>query len=135
MSNNVYQTPQSPMDSEFRPNNQYNESFKNYTLITYLAYIIGAVFSMGMLTFVGVIMAYVKRSDMEGTLYHTHMQFLIRTFWFSLLGLVIGVITMFILVGFLIFFLVSIWFIYRVIFGLVRLMDNRPVDPYRWIEL
>ena len=80
-------------------------------------------------------MAYVKRNEMAGTIYHDHMQFLIRTFWVSLIGGLIGLVLSLVLIGIPILIAVGIWYLYRMIFGLVRLLDNKPVDPYRWLEL
>ena len=71
---------------------------------------IGAVVSSGLVTFaplvviagiVGVIIAYVKRGEARGTWVASHFDWLIATFWWSLLwdviALVIGILTFWIL--------------------------------------
>jgi uncharacterized membrane protein len=111
---------------------QQNASFINFTIATYAVFLIGIFLSMGIASIVGVIMAYVKRDDMAGSLYESHMTYLIRTFWFTLLGTIIGLLTLIIIIGFPILILVWIWSIYRLVLGLIRVNDNRAVNPYRW---
>ena len=45
---------------------------------------------MGIIGIAGVIVAYVKRGDARGTWLASHLRWLIRTFWYSLLWGVIG---------------------------------------------
>src|SRR5215472_12155645 len=45
---------------------------------------------MGIIGIAGLIVAYVKRDDAQGTWVASHLRWLIRTFWFSLLWGVIG---------------------------------------------
>ena len=112
-----------------------SSEFKNFTLITYIVFIASILLSGGLGAVAGVIMAYVKRDEMVGTIYHNHMLFLIRTFWVSLIGGLIGLVLSLVLIGIPILIAVCIWYVYRMIFGLVRLLDGKPVDPYRWLEL
>ena len=116
-------------------------------LVAYLLYGIGAVGALishgfpvaaplfGVLGIIGVIIAYVKRDDARGTWLASHMRWLIRTFWYSLLWAVIGGLVLvtlgLILIGipiaFLIWAVASIWVIYRVIKGYLLFKDNRPI--------
>ncbi len=54
----------------------------------------GSVFAplVGLAAIVGVIIAYVKRGDAQGTWVASHFTWLIRTFWWSLLWDLIGVL-------------------------------------------
>ena len=89
----------------------------------------------GLLGIIAVIIAYVKRDDARGTWVASHLRWLIRTFWFSMLwgcvgGLVLvtlGIILIGIPIALLIWALASIWVIYRVIKGYLLFKDNRPV--------
>jgi len=89
----------------------------------------------GLLGIISVIIAYVKRDDARGTWVASHLRWLIRTFWFSMLwgcvcGLVLvtlGIILIGIPIALLIWALASIWVIYRVIKGYLLFKDNRPV--------
>lgn len=76
---------------------------------------------------VAIIINYVKKSDVEGTLYESHFRWQIRTFWFTVLWSVIGVVTAFFLVGFLVLAAAGIWYIYRVVRGFLNLNDGKPM--------
>ena len=90
---------------------------------------------MGIVGIVGVIVAYVKRDEARGTWVASHLRWLIRTFWFSLIWAVVGWLVLLtlglILIGIPIAFLIwgatSIWVIYRVIRGYLLFKDNKPV--------
>lgn len=51
-------------------------------------------------------MNYIKRDEMRGTWLESHVDWQIKTFWFSLLGYVLGGLLTVILIGFVIIFLV-----------------------------
>ena len=107
------------------------------TLIVYALFgiaAIGGVISSGLVMFaplfalagiVGIVIAYVKRGEARGTWVESHLDWLISTFWWSLLWsvlvAVIGGLLMLVLIGFLIvpvgLAIVSVWVIYRVVRG------------------
>ncbi len=117
------------------------------TLIAYALFGVGAVAALvssgfpvalpllGLLGIAGVIIAYVKRDEAEGTWVASHLRWLIRTFWYSLLWgvvgalflLVLGLILIGIPIALLIWAVASIWVIYRVIKGYLLFKDNRPI--------
>jgi uncharacterized membrane protein len=99
---------------------------RNFVLVTYVLFAIG-VFTGGIFTLVGVIMAYVKRADCAGTYLETHTQWLISTFWWGMLWYVLSGLTVFIGIGFVGFFITSLWYLYRIIKGIVRFADSRAV--------
>ncbi|UOO82884.1 hypothetical protein LVJ83_05330 [Uruburuella testudinis] len=107
------------------------ENLRTYAMVVYALYLASLV--VGITLLVGVIMAYVKRGDMRHTLYYNHMQYLIKTFWYSVLGFFIGGITLALAVGGLILVVVSIWFIYRVVAGFIKLYDGKSVSPEGWL--
>lgn len=105
---------------------------------------ISGVISSGLVAFaplvaiagiVGVIIAYVKRGEARGTWVASHFDWLIRTFWWSLLWsvivVVVGLVLTLVLIGLLILPLglaaVSIWGIYRVVRGYLAFKDSQPV--------
>lgn len=100
--------------------------------ITYGLYAIG--FLNGLTAIIGVVIAYVRRPDVKGTYLESHFTYLIRTFWISILY---GIICMLLLVfgiGFILFFALAIWVIYRIVKGWIRLADAKPVDdPTSWL--
>lgn len=108
-----------------------DDSLRLYTIITYALYALSLL--NGITALVGVIMAYVKRGEMAGTIYHSHAQYLIKTFWYTLLGMLVGWLTLFLVIGFVIITVAAVWFIYRVVMGFIKLLDNRPVSPDGWL--
>ena len=120
----------SPVVLESNGHQLPTDSQKNYMYITYAMYALGIF--IGLTPIVGVILAYIKRDEMQGTVYYDHMQFLIKTFWVSLIGMVIGAILMLVLIGYLVLLAVGVWYIFRVVLGIVKLLDNKPVTPDGW---
>ena len=105
-------------------------------------YVIYGLYALGVLSFamptiIGAIVAYVKRDDMRGTIYFDHIQFLLRTFWGSLIGFAVGFLLIITLIGAIIgvplVVLVCFWYLFRVVVGVVRLIDNQPVTPDGWL--
>jgi uncharacterized membrane protein len=87
-----------------------------------------AFFVVGFTPIIGVILAYVKKPDAEGSWQASHYEWLIRTFWIGLAFMVIGGITTIVLIGSVIMFLGGIWFLYRIIKGWIRLGQLRAVE-------
>lgn len=101
------------------------ESLKQYNLITYILYLVGCF--VGLTGIIAVIMNYIKREEMAGTWLESHVNWQISTFWWGLLGYIVGYILTFVLVGFLVLLGVFIWQLYRFIKGIIALNENRPI--------
>jgi uncharacterized membrane protein len=114
---------------EFQMNSGQNieqsDSLKTVAWITYIAFII-SIFTGGLGFIIGMIVAYVKRNDSEGTIYNSHFNYLISTAWWSIVWCFIGAVTAFFIVGFFILIFTGVWFIYRLIKGVLRLSENKP---------
>jgi uncharacterized membrane protein len=86
---------------------------------------------MGLLGIAGMIVAYVKRDEAQGTWVASHLRWLIRTFWFSLLWGLIGVAFAITIVGLVVAFPIwiagSLWVLYRVVRGYLLFNDSKPV--------
>ena len=52
---------------------------------------------------------------------------MIRSFWWALLWGVIGIVTIIILIGWAILFVVWVWYIYRHVRGLIALTNGEPM--------
>lgn len=104
---------------------------RQYTLIIYVLYM--ASILVGVTSIVGVIMAYIKRADFAGTEYEPHLTYLIRTFWISLIGYLIGMATIIVGIGAIIIIAAGVWFIYRSIAGFIKFNDRKPIDPMGWL--
>lgn len=86
---------------------------------------LGAGFINGITFFVAVIIAYLKRGEAEGTVYRSHFDAVITTFWVGLLGSIVGVLLALILIGYVVLAIVAVYVIYRVVIGIVRALDRR----------
>ena len=99
---------------------------KQYNLITYILYLVG--FVVGITGLIAIIMNYVKRNEMRGTWLESHVDWQIKTFWYRLIGNVVGFLLTAILIGYVIILVVFIWHVYRLIKGLIALNDNKPIQ-------
>ena len=97
-----------------------------FIMVIYILYLIG--FSV-----IGVIMAYVKLGDVDGTLYGDHLRYLIKTFWIAFIGGIISVVLTAVVIGALILIAVGILFLVRSIYGLIKFANNEPVHPASWL--
>ncbi|HET9820689.1 MAG TPA: hypothetical protein VFQ16_02570 [Burkholderiaceae bacterium] len=103
-------------------------SLKQITLVVYALQALS--FFFGVTAVIGVIVNYVKKEDAAGTLYESHFDWQIRTFWWGLAWSIVGFILVFALgLGLIVWLVAWIWAIYRVVKGWLKLNDNQPVLP------
>ena len=80
---------------------------------------------------VAVILNYVKRGDARGTWVDSHYRWQIRTFWFALLWALIGWALVITIVGAIvggpILIALTLWLMYRIGRGWLRLRDRQPM--------
>jgi uncharacterized membrane protein len=106
---------------------------KTWAMIVWGLYI-ASYFTAFITMIVGLIIAYVKRGELAGTPFESHMTSAIRTFWISLIGGIIGVVLAVIGIGIIILIALAVWQIFRVIRGMIRAVDGRPIeDPAGWL--
>jgi uncharacterized membrane protein len=99
--------------------------------LVYILYLVALV--VGITAIIGVVMAYMNRSAAPDWL-KTHYTFQIRTFWISLLYTVIGVVLIFVVIGFVILALALIWYVVRCVKGMQLLGQNQPIaNPESWM--
>jgi uncharacterized membrane protein len=88
-------------------------------------------FLTGWPSLIAVILNYAKRSDIRGTYLESHFRWQIRTFWFALLWLLFSGLLFLTVIGFPLAILLlcgtGLWILYRIIRGLLRLMDELPM--------
>lgn len=100
-------------------------SDKNTALIVYILYFCG--FFLVLPALAGVIIAHIKADD-ASALYRSHFTYQIRTFWFGLLTLFVGVVLSLVLVGVLVLAWWFLWTLIRCIKGAIRLSEERPIE-------
>jgi uncharacterized membrane protein len=92
--------------------------------------VVGA-FVFGLPSIVAVILNYVNQPSVRGTFLESHFRWQIRTFWFALLWIAIGVLLVITIVGLLIAWAVfigaGIWVTYRIARGWLTLQDRKPM--------
>ena len=108
------------------PDRQRLKALKDITTAVYALQAAG--FIIGITFIAAVILNYIKLSDVVGTLYESHFRWQMRTFWWGLLWSVIGAVTVWILIGFLILGATAIWVIYRIVKGWLNLSEGKPMD-------
>ncbi|CAB1207652.1 DUF4870 family protein [Acinetobacter bouvetii] len=118
---------------------------RTLTLVLYILYII-AIFTGGLLAVIALIINYVKRNDVRGSIFDSHFSWQIRTFWWYLFWNIVAFVPFIFLfftgensnafagiaLGASSFCLVVIgvswiWIVYRAIRGIIRLNDNLPM--------
>ncbi len=105
----------------------------NATTLAWIGYgLYAAGFVVGLTSIAAIILNYVKRDDVRGTLAESHFEWQIRTFWFGLLWSVVGMLLMLVLVGWLVLMADVIWVIYRLVVGALALNDGRPIVAGRY---
>ncbi len=118
-------TTEQPQDAGIQP----DRSLKQVTQAVYALQ--AASFLVGFSFIAAIIVNYVKREDVAGTLYESHFTWQIRTFWWALLWGAIGGLLALVVVGFAILAADGIWVLYRIIKGWIRLSEGKPMyaDP------
>jgi uncharacterized membrane protein len=103
----------------------------NLVYIAYILFLASLIF--GMTWLIGLVIAYVNRSDAPEWL-GSHYDFQIHTFWIGLLYLVIIMILSLIYFGFLLIPLWYIWLIVRCVRGMKVLARGEPYpNPRSWL--
>lgn len=110
-----------PADQD--PQARRAEPARNLAVAVYILQAL-VFFSGGVTALAGVIINYIKLDEVTGTWIEPHFRWQIRTFWLGLFWMVLGTLTAFVLIGWLILLLASIWLIYRVVRGALALNDG-----------
>jgi uncharacterized membrane protein len=95
------------------------------------AALVVTAFLTGWPSIIAVILNYVKRSEVRGTWLDSHFSWQIRTFWWSLLWVGIGLVLFITLIGipiaYVLWIATGIWVLYRIIRGWLALSSQRPM--------
>ena len=114
------------------------ESLKTIGWVSYLLHLIVAVGAVvpgaqpgAVLLIVALVIDLVKKSDAEGTWMASHFSYRIRTvLWAGVLYVVtFPLFLLLYLPGAVAWALISIWFLYRIVSGMVRMNKDLPMEP------
>ncbi len=102
--------PYEPYPPPVYENPADSERLRSLRTLTHVLYALYAAYWLtgGLTVLIAIIINYLKRDDVAGTPYEAHFQWQIRTFWWALLGHVIGVALIWVLIGFPILAVVGI---------------------------
>ena len=97
-----------------------------------LAHVIYGLYALALLGFgttavIAIVLNYIKKDDVRGTWLESHFRWQIGTFWWSVLWCVVGTIAWVLLLGWLVWGIAGIWFIYRIAKGWLNLNENKPM--------
>lgn len=115
---------------------QRAEGLKLWGWISYALHLIVAVAAVVptaqasiTLLLVALVIDLVKRSDADGTWQASHYSWRIRSvIWAGVLYLLTAPLwLLFLLPGWIAWALISLWFLYRIVLGMVRMNQSRPV--------
>jgi uncharacterized membrane protein len=100
-------------------------SLRRLTMIVYLLQV--SSFLLGFTLIVAVIINYVQRREVAGTWLESHFRWQIRTFWYTLLWLGIGLATLIVVIGFFVLMASALWLLYRAIKGWLALEEGKAL--------
>ncbi len=104
-----------------------DQSLRNYATAIYALQ--AATFITGISYFLAPLLAYWKRKEAQGTWLESHLRWQINTFWFSLVGIALGLLSFTFLpqAGLMILSASSMWFVYRIGQGWTRLSRGQAI--------
>ncbi len=121
---------QEPQENEQGEVSGWIEPGRQNAQLVYILYLVSL--AVGLTGLVGLVFAYINRGSAAAWV-DTHYTYAIRTFWIGILYSIICVLLAFIGIGFLLMFVVLIWFVIRCIKGLQAITRNQPIDnPETW---
>jgi uncharacterized membrane protein len=84
--------------------------------------------SMGSLALIALVINYVKRADELDAVYASHHTYMIATFWWTVLWLVVAgpLWLLLFLPGAIAYTIIGLWYLYRCLRGWLRFNDGRP---------
>jgi uncharacterized membrane protein len=84
--------------------------------------------SMGTLAVIALILNYVKRADESDVVYVSHHNYMIATFWWTVLWLVVTspLWLLFFFPGAVAYTVIGLWYLYRCLRGWLRFANGRP---------
>ena len=88
--------------------------------------------TVGTLALIALVINSIRRQDDPNPLHRAHHRYMIRTFWWSLVWLVLSLplFFLYVLPGLLAYAVVGIWYLYRSLKGWMRFADSRfPDNP------
>jgi len=101
-------------------------------MLTHIAYGLFAIGILSMGTFgaaavAAVVLLFVKRADVAGTVYALHFDWMLYTFWWGALWFAVSALATLVHIGWIGVVATGVWVIYRLIKGWLALYESRNV--------
>jgi uncharacterized membrane protein len=121
---------------DVQTNDQKAQSLKNIGWVSYVLHLIVAVGAVpgtqasALLLVIALVIDLVKRGDAEGTWQANHFSWRIRsTIWVGVLYIVTAPLWLLLIApGWIAWGIISLWFLYRIVRGMLAMSNNRAVD-------
>lgn len=122
---------------DVQTNDQKAQSLKNIGWVSYVLHLIVAVGAVlpgtqasALLLVIALVIDLVKRGDAEGTWQDNHFSWRIRsTIWVGVLYIVTAPLWLLLIApGWIAWGIISLWFLYRIVRGMLAMSNNRAVD-------
>ena len=110
------------MDNNVAADSGYQDQ-RIWAIVAYILHLFGV---LAFPSIVALILNYLRR-DQAHEILQTHHSWMIRTFWWALLWVLISAVTWFLVIGVFVAAAVWLWWMYRIIRGLIYLADNKPM--------
>ncbi len=122
--------------TDVQPKNQQAEDLKAIGWVSYLLHLIVAVGAVmpgaqpgAVLLVVALVIDLVKKSDAQGTWQASHFSWRIRTVvWAGVLYVLTAPLWILVIPGWIAWALISIWFLYRIVRGMVVMNKSQALD-------
>ena len=107
------------------------ESEKNTARMLYIVHALTFFFSLALLSIIPVFINYSKRPDTQGTLVYSHHTWMIRSFWWFVIWMMVGGVLFMTLIGiplaYAVWGIAWLWKVYRLVRGFIALNTNQAV--------
>jgi uncharacterized membrane protein len=107
------------------------EDAKQFARILYIAHAATFFFSLGLFNVVVLIINYIRRPETVGTMVYSHHTWMIRSFWWYVVWMIVAAFLAITIIGIPLAWLVGVvawvWMAYRIIKGFLDLNNNRPM--------
>ncbi|MGD9659962.1 MAG: DUF4870 family protein [Porticoccaceae bacterium] len=107
------------------PQNPVSQQQKNLVQLVYILQ--AASFLIGISAIAAIIVNYLKKDDVRGTWLESHFQWQIKTFWYAVAGIIVGLVLLVVLIGGLVLFATMLWVIYRIVKGWLAFNDGKEI--------
>lgn len=101
------------------------EAERGVLLVTYILH--GLCFTV-ITAIIALTINYIKIRDTQSAFIRSHHRWLLRTFWWGLFWAVLCFASSFIGIGLIGFLALGIWWLYRVIYGVINFFENKPMS-------